>query len=1160
MSGKYLCEWARFFVFLSISHMLFASTARQDAFYRAIQKTGEIHGFNGNLLLNEQDSGCQIDYSHGDGQTLSINIKYSSFDTKDQKDAFYIMAKAFGEMGKEIYENIPPTKTSKKVIEGIKVTLTDFPGGHLKSPMYTADVPRSRSAYFSPSDTDTIYITAVGPQEPVSVMKTLILQLKAEGLVGQVEDGEQFDVTVSAKGYIVKNTLFHSGDFAPDMFTLHGKVTDTDGKPIVGAEVNVSSHNSSAATGVDGSYRVQIPFTKGSKPFTVNADFALEAITKSFKTTINTVPVLPVPGHTPLEITAVTDKGKAIKGRVEVKIQSGTFVSLVESKGKLDKNGQWKTSINIKVPGNSGNLFDSKESLKVKITATIIPEDGGSKGSETIEIPLNLALITGVTVGPDMKPRQEKEPPGIADTNEQMILNRSHDQNGAFSILVHPVHPSSGKTKLRWELKWSKENRLPLELPLGTKPEPGDMIELGEIDLLTPQEHVIRLKNGLSAFARSMPLTTAGQSRIQKAISRLIFQYGSSHSVPSFQDNFFDDSGIILIPGNKEDYWGKNLLESTVSDDPAYEIIPHELGHFIHHHIVERYSYRNICYNKASTGSHNTWKLEPGISESKRPYISFSENTADFFAILFRNFWIMDSPEIKESRYFSKKGYLHEFESDEKAMECLSRGIPGYMQEGIQTRFLRVFYGKRVTTQPPAIMSDYLNSMLLYMDTKTYLKGNLANRPARTISQWAYSKLAVPGAYDHSDVISLASRYRINHLEPVPTASPAYKEKEVRFYVDGKKIDFGRYQVSPALYNHRLKLTKGLVGIDLSDFKTRRTLIMKAPCEIRLLSRTVIEVFSGLVSVDFPADLISPGGKIRPKGTVTQVMVDENGSTVVNVLDGQAEITVKSGSTLELVAGQSTRFSADGEIGIIVDCNPAELFASVLPDLDHPEIETPPLGATQTGLVDNLDEQLSVFPWWAFVLAGILALGLLFLLLYVFRFVIAAVLLAPAIASALLLFGQWQFKQFHIEGMDFFLHLMSPWTAFQLNSDWIPAVSWLLASVLAGLCIKGGFKGLLSGFLFPLIPWVISVFPKDLDIAMNLDSLENLVTQVTNASTDNLSALICLCGIGGLIGGLLSPRKATATRKKSRRAAPRPRNPPVYDHPDDNYDDTDNDD
>jgi len=1117
------CIW--FFLPLAGLHEALAGE-REDQFAKAIQNTGTKHNFNGQLMTEDMDHGYKIDYGHYVAPQKIITVSFVSFDTKEQMEQYHQLADAFKKAAQEIYSSLPQTKISKHKIDGIAVTETDTKKAALKSRAYNTESPANRTVSFHPSAKEMITVSCIGGGNPVPIAKTLIEELRLNGLLGIVEEAETFEIKVSAKGFLPKSTTFTSATFSPTRFSLSGKILDDNNRPINGAKIDVTSHSEVTFSDMNGTYSLSIDFDGGSKPYPVTADFTLEPITTDIVIKASVNDTLLVPEEIDLNIRATDKKDKPIKGTVDL-IVSSPFAAAKEAKGKLDHTGTWNTKLSTQLPGQIDTIPLSKEALRVQVAITVTPADGGQVGNKIINVPLNLALITGETTGPDMKGREESEPPNIAKTVPAIIVDRWKGKDGSFRVLVHPLHPTRLIKKTKWELAWSDANRLPLELPITQPIEAGAIIELGKIDLLTPEEHQQRLIQTLIGFSNAMGLTSTELQRFHKAINRLRFQYGSTHSVPSFRDNFFDDSGIVHIPGSENEYWGKNLQESNSSDDAAYEIIAHELGHFMHHHIVERYSYRNICYNDVATGDHNTWHLEPGVETSKQPYLSFSENTADFFGVLFREFWKAFQPHIGDSRYFQKEGYFHEFDSDEKAMACLSSGLKGYQIEGIQTRFLNVFYGEDMKKRPTRVMNDYLNSMLLYMDTKTYLKGNLANRPARTIYQWVYSKLTIPGAMGHRDILSLAGRYKVNKLDPVPTASPVYKQKEVVFYVDGKKVDFGRYQVTSALYSNRLKLVEGMVAIDLSDGTTRRTCILNAPCEIRLKSHTEIEVFAGIISVDFPATIHTPGGTVKPKGTVVQVEVDPQATTTIRVLEGKAEIKSISDQSTILEESNAIDLSPDGRIGTPQPIQVDQWLEPITPNIVMPTIEQKHLPAQPNWL-----EPLSRIPGWAKIVLGFWTFLILTTAAFLFRYVIAAILFCPIIALSISLLGRSFLATSAINETDWLTYFISPWRMVADYGDWIPVAAWLLGAIFAGLWIRDGLCGWISGIFYPVLPWLIVVLRVHNIDASNFSGWHTEFSSFSSA-LPNLGLLIALCMLGSLLGAFFGPRKRQRNKEKT---------------------------
>jgi len=777
-----------------------------------------------------------------------------------------------------------------------------------------------------------------------------------------IKEGVSFSVLAEKDGYVSASVTVDTGGVSPSSIIVTGNVLDAQGNPVQGAKVSIASLKETGVTDATGQFSLSAE-TEGDSPFSTSVTLILQTPTSGVTVTFEHQVPLPVSEDSTIKIVAKDDKGNPVReGRVVLKWTLPDFVITPVTEANLDSDGTLIVPIQVGLPSNLGSMLLEPSSLQVRVDVEVTPEDGGEPGSASLIVPLNLSIIIGTTVGPDMKPRPEKNPPSLSAALQSLVAARWEDDSGKFRLLVYPFHPLKYEQPKEWGLAWSDEDRLPLQFPILEAPQPGEVMDVGLIDVLTPDEHMNRIRQVAAEFFAAMPLTASEQSGVQNALRRIVFVDGGVSNVPYFTNNFTGDSGIIHIPGTAKEYWSQNL---SVDNDAAYEIIPHELGHFAHHDLVEQFSYINMCYNKLSTGTHTTWATEPGQLPVKLPYISFSESTADFFAVLFRNFWEAHHPEIEDSPYFKRLGYLQEFDNDEKAMDVLARLEPGYMVEGVQTRFLLSFYGSAAKTGPSAVFSDYLNTMLLYMDRPQGWLGSLVNRPARTIYQWVETKQLLPGAFGPTDVMAAAVRYRlIPGAPPAPTACAAYGENAVRIRLDGEEVDFSRFPVVAVAFDSQIEVTQGILSIDLSGMDIRRTLTVKAPAELVLKSRTEVDVLVGLIGTDFPVTVVTPGGKVTPIGTVVQINVEENGSTSVDTLEGSVQVTSNTGDVMVLEAGQSIGMSSSGILTAISTCKPAELLAELLPNVELPPIpETEP--EPGTAVAEGGQQQGSAFPWWA---------------------------------------------------------------------------------------------------------------------------------------------------------------------------------------------------
>ncbi len=1133
-----------------------SAASRMDRYKQVIRKTAEDFNIQETVKVtgSETDGFYSLEIQHPliPGKSIfdkSVTFTLTAFPDKKTRKAFFSALKKFGKMAQDVLvDDVPPTvHKTIRILNGVRVEESDSPPYTYNTPGMSGTFPRTRGMRVDIAPLISFSVTTMGGPNPEPYMAQFLKNLKEAGLLGPIEEGVSFRVLVEKDGYVPTSRVVDTGGISPSSITVSGQVRDVQGLPVQGAAVTIASLKETGMTDADGHFRLSVE-TKGKKPFSTSLALTLETSTSGMAISFENETPLPAPGDSTIKIMARDKKGTPVKrGRVTLTWTVPDFVTATITSGQLDKDGMLMVPVHVQIPSDLGYLPPEPSSLKIKLKVEVTPEGGGEPGSAVLEVPLNLSMIIGTTVGPDFKPRAENNPPRLFQMSPSFMAGRWKDHAGAFRVLVHPLHPVKHKAPKEWWLAWSDEDRLPLELPVPEAPQPGNIVDVGLVDVLTPDEHVSRLREVAAEFFAAMPLTPSEQSGIQSALRRIVFVDGGVSEVPYFTDNFTNDTGVIHIPGNSKEYWSRNL---HVENDAAYEIIPHELGHFTHHHLVERFSYINMCYNKLSTGSHTTWSTEPGQGPMKLAYISFSENTADFFAVLFKKFWAARHPEIKNSLYFKRPGYHPEFENDKKAMEVVASMEPGYMVEGVQTLFLLVFYGNASQTRPSSVFSDYLNTMLLYMDRPHGWLGGLVNRPARTIYQWVETKRRLPGAFGPADPMTVATRYRlIPGAPPAPTATLAYGEKAGRLQIDRKEVDFKRFPVAAVPFGSKLTVPSGTISLDLSDMDTRRTITLRAPAEVVLESRTELKVLRGLVGADFPVTLNTPGGNVTPMGTVVQVYVDKNGSTKVDTLEGNVRVLSSSGAVKMLKAGQSITMGQSGTLTAISSCQPVEILSKLLPKVTLPPI--PAKKPAETGLSRNWQQRLSSFPWWA-LLGGVLLIFIaIATLMWLVRRLLAAVLIAPLVAAGVLVIGQLIMKPTGNTSFSFGTLFVSPWSAWNINADWLPVAAWLVGSLIAGFIMRGWFRGFMAGLLLPLIPWILFHLPSGTAMPVDWQTVLALGQQMLRNAGVDLLALLATAGLGGFIGGLLIPVKRRGTHPVP---GPHPRRRPSYNDYDGDWD------
>ncbi len=1134
-------------------------TANADKYELVLRQTASDLGFD--PAVNREGTEDEIFYSITayNPDMMGLQFKVMVYKSKKIKQGVLEMGNAFMQTAKAQAGSLPSKSSSTRIFDGISVEQVSWAPHNYSGPVTAGATLKTTTLTVEPDPLIVFSVLVQGDRNPDPYMSALIKNLKNAGLFGPVDEGVAFTVQVRKDGWLPVDRPVATGNASPSSITLTGRVLDPAGQPVTGARLHIPSLNLSTDTNMDGSFRLYTA-TQGKDPFTLDFNITMQQPVSGTRVTITgpDFQTLPVPYNTQLTISATDRNGQPIsKAAVGLNWTIPGFVRAPVASTMLDTLGQAKIPLEIHRPGPINSNVLAAEMLTVKVEAVVKPRDGGETARGIYTSPLNLALISGLTVGPDMQPREEAEAPRITGVSQKMCVDRWKDETGRFGILVHPLHPVSLKPMDNWELFWNENNHLPLNYPMATSPQPGQVLEVGKIDVLTPQEHIQRLTGVLKEFCSAMALTPTEQSGIQNAILRLVFQPGSSNDVPVYLDNYTDDSGIITTPGKAEAYWGNNL---NVGDDPAYQIIPHELGHFVHHHLVEKHAFIHMCYNKLSTGDHETWKV-PSTARFKAPYLSFSENTADFFALVFRNFWASRHPEIKESPYFMRPGYMPEFKTDEKAMAVVGSGTPGYLVEGVQTRFLRAFYGNAVNTRPAVVFNDYLNTMLLHLDRQSGWAGTLTNRPARTISQWVQTKQSLPRGLGSADVSALAGRYRLfEGAEPEPTATPEFGKKESRIIIYGHKEDFSAFPVVTIPFNQIIQVTAGLINIDLSDATVTRTLVVKAPARIKLYSRTRIKVYMGMVGADFPIEIETPGGIIKPTGTVVQVHVDDQEQTDVSTLHGSVQVTSNTGRITSLGAGQSIQMTADGAFSAVNAFNPEARLSAFLPDLELPPLPRQGSGSSPGLILNQIQERIKDFPWtnpdrvreriknlprWALPAAALLAAILGAISLWLIRRLLIALVVGPVMTIIVAGIGWAIITGNALDITAFFRFLLSPLSAWQNAGQGLPAVAWLAGGLAGGMIVGRRIQSLVAGLLIPIIPWLLIQQPlKISDIGSGQEV--QILKKAVMAAPKDLMVVLAATALGAFLGGLILPRRKKA--KRSRRRSSRH-------HYDDNYDD-----
>jgi hypothetical protein len=777
--------------------------------------------------------------------------------------------------------------------------------------------------------------------------------------------GMQLSVSTDKETYSPGETVIIRGSVWDAKGGLDGAtvVIDVDGTKLTATAYSTEKYK--------GKYECEFPLpsgiTQGEYTVTATASYSgypsvsesTSFIVGEMGITVKTDDVIPIPGEMPLAIKAVLDKGKPMKGRivdVQVVDENGKRISWVSveqdpRRGSiLDENGEIEPILKVREPEGLERPtylrdWPLKATIKIKISDK---EAEKALVEKNIELPFNLALIHGVTVGPDMEPRAEEFAPELVpdrpdmsklvDIAKELLFDQEKNDRGDFWVLVRPYHPRTMQPPPKgvWHLKWSMFDHLPLHYPLPNPPVPGKVLELGKIDVLTPEEHEARLTQIVGEFLIAMPLKPDARRGVWDNLYALTFAVDTTKDVPFYRDNALDWSGTIYYPDKPEIYWGQNPQKGN---DPAYVIISHELGHFLHHALIERHGYRHFCYKFGVGLGHNTWK-PPDLTiknvdlapMAAKEYTSFSESNADFFASLLIPFWLKHHPEMAESIYLQDLGYLAEFDTDEKAMEVVSAGIPGFIVEGVQTRFLRAIYAKYLPDRPEWAYADYLATMWLYMEKPEHWTPSFLTRPTRTISQWAQTKARLGSPIGLSttfafaagdDVLVLAEKYKVlKPPEPSPVGTypvvlPLDTDVRPVVRIGSQTVDFANWDLPAAKANvgEEIEVERGAVALAPSGDRDGGTVVLKEKAKVILRDLATVEVQRGVVAIEGPVKAQTRNATVKPSGTVYVVEVTDSGETVVSTFDGEVVAESNMGSSRTLGTGEQVEITAQGAMG-----------------------------------------------------------------------------------------------------------------------------------------------------------------------------------------------------------------------------------------------------
>lgn len=557
-------------------------------------------------------------------------------------------------------------------------------------------------------------------------------------------------------------------------------------------------------------------------------------------------------------------------------------------------------------------LYDMPLKVRLKIEAWL-NANPAVRTERQWSAKMDLLLLRGTTVGPDMQPRSEVKPPRLlgGSTGRSHLASQLHPTNlGEFFVLVRASLYSDQCT-----LAWPPGCRLGLQVPMtrfsarmaGQRAEAGETVNLGKIDLLEPAEHEQRLKTWVAEFLDAMGFDNGHLAATKAAIIALPVQYldGSADMPPRY------GAGRIEVFQAPQNFWGK---QAFAPGDPPYAIFLHELGHAVHKGMVDRWldtlSIWDACF---VGGGHSTWTTPDAVTEKGRAMTAFFEALADFHAYCVYRWLDVAHPEFRQDSLYYDRGYLAEFDGDSRALAARSLG--GWQVEGVVSTFLRELYRNEFTADR-ASGATVFGQVLRMADTWKRESWVLRWVPARTITEWVAMKrkhAPVP------ELDALVQKYGLTTgatgrvlLPTGSTATPVRATIGGTAYTllgDNAVLDVSDGQTVTMLEGQGLVLIEvmGQPGMYRRVFLDERT-------TVRFDAGDRLTVEAGRVIVDGQITITHGTLTVRPTGTTVMVEVDATGTTTVTVVEGSAQVTTPVGS-VTLSAAQQVAVGADGRAG-----------------------------------------------------------------------------------------------------------------------------------------------------------------------------------------------------------------------------------------------------
>ena len=327
----------------------------------------------------------------------------------------------------------------------------------------------------------------------------------------------------------------------------------------------------------------------------------------------------------------------------------------------------------------------------------------------------------------------------------------------------------------------------------------------------------------------------------------------------------------LRIPS--EQYWA----------NAEWDTIFHEYGHVV---------MKGFAYDEdAEVGKdHDLWL------KTNRD-TAFDEARAHFFSILM----------LRET---GRNGEIaDEFTEDNALSSTESEQVEGNRIEGVITTFWEKVYGDQIYISPDSVMKDFMDVQNKFRDEK--------GRPPRTVEEWIEGEKMLRQG---DRIYQIANDLKINHKGSIEVGLDAdTKVPKITLEIEeggemgivyggigAERMITGQTELNVKEEIETKNSNGRVIFPDGSYIKLRpgsKTQVLNENMIIIRNGKSLIRVFKR----DNEFQIVSPESDIiiNVKGTTLETVVDENGNSIVKLIEGEIEITDMENNHLEtLVAGQ----------------------------------------------------------------------------------------------------------------------------------------------------------------------------------------------------------------------------------------------------------------